>query len=218
MRGKEAGITDRNVRVVELGEDRGDEVAALMARAFYDDPLMVYACPDPAERARWLPWLFRWSVWKGYLFGRTLGTEGRLDGVAATIGPDGGEFTEEHLARFGYGRGREAMGAGVWDRVTGALRIVFGPADEALHSAVPGPHWYLDVIAVDPDRQGLGVGGSLIRAVNARADTDGLPVVLFTCQPRNLPLYQHHGYEIIREGMEPASGVRWWGFRREPAL
>ena len=211
-------MSDRTVRVVPLGEDRGDEVAALIARAFHDDPMFVHACPDPAERTRWLPWLFRWSVWKGYLFGQTLGTEGRLDGVAITIGLNGGEFTQEQLAHFDYGRGREVVGAEVWDRATGALDVVFGPADEALHHAVAEPHWYLDVLAVEPARQGLGIGGNLLRAVNARADADGVPVMLLTYQPRNLLLYQRHGYEMIREGMEPASGVRWWGFRREPAL
>jgi hypothetical protein len=70
--------SDRRIQVVPLGEDRGDEVAALMGRAFQDDPLFVHACPDPGDRARWLPWMFRWSAWKGFLFGQTLGTAGRL--------------------------------------------------------------------------------------------------------------------------------------------
>ncbi len=97
--------SNHRLPVVPLGEDRGDEVAALMGRAFQDDPLFVYACPDPGDRARWLPWVFRWSTWKGFLFGQTLGTAGRLDGVVAAIAPGGGEFTEEDLARFGYRRG-----------------------------------------------------------------------------------------------------------------
>lgn len=98
--------SDRRILVVPLSEDRGDEVAALMGRAFQDDPLFVHACPDPGDRAGWLPWVFRWSTWKGFLFGQTLGTADRLDGVVATIAPGGGEFTEEDLARFAYRRGR----------------------------------------------------------------------------------------------------------------
>jgi len=36
---------DSALRVASLGEERGDEVAALLARAFHGDPLFVYACP-----------------------------------------------------------------------------------------------------------------------------------------------------------------------------
>jgi ribosomal protein S18 acetylase RimI-like enzyme len=206
----------RLIEVVPLAEDHGDDVAALMGRAFQHDPLFSHACTDPSERACWLPWLFRWSAWKGFLFGQTLGTAGRLDGVAAMIGPGGGEFTEEQLARFGYAQGRESVGPALWDRSVAAVNAAFEPADAALHRAVPEPHWYLDVIAVDPARQGRGIGGKLLRAVSARADTDGIPVVLLTYQPTNLPLYQRHGYEVICQGAMPTSGLPWWGMRRGP--
>ena len=208
--------SDRLVQAVPLGEERGDEVAALMGRAFQDDPLFVYACPDPGDRARWLPWVFRWSTWKGFLFGQTLGTTGQLNGVVAAIGPGGGEFTEEDLTRFGYHQGRDAVGAEAWDRAIERINPAFEPADAALHRAVPEPHWYLDVIAVDPVVQGRGIGGVLLRAVHARADADGMPTVLLTYQPTNLPFYSRHGYSVVCEGTAPGNGPQWWGLRRDP--
>jgi GNAT superfamily N-acetyltransferase len=210
--------SDRLIEVMPLGEERGDEAAALMGRAFQNDPLFARACPDPSERTRWLPWLFRWSAWKGFLFGQVLGTAGRLEGVAAMIGPGGGEFSEEQLTRFGYGQGRETVGAAVWDRAVDVVNAAFAPADAALHRAVPEPHWYLDVIAVDPAQQGRGIGGTLLRAVSARADADGTPVVLLTYQPMSLPLYQRHGYQVVCEGTAPTSGLPWWGLRRNPGF
>jgi GNAT superfamily N-acetyltransferase len=208
--------SDCRMQMVLLGEERGDEVAALMGRAFQDDPLFVHACPDPDDRARWLPWVFRWSTWKGFLFGQTLGTAGTLDGVVATIAPGGGEFTEEDLARFEYLRGREVVGAEVWDRAIERVNPAFEPADAALHRAVPGPHWCLDVIAVDPAAQGRGIGGALLRAVHARADADGVPIALLTYQPTNLPFYARRGYTVVCEGTAPRNGPRWWGLRRDP--
>jgi ribosomal protein S18 acetylase RimI-like enzyme len=208
--------SDRHIQVAPLGEDRGDEVAILMGRAFQDDPLFVYACPNPGDRARWLPWMFRWSTWKGFLFGQTLGTTGRLDGVAATIGPGGGELTDEDLTRIRYGRGRDAVGAAVWDRAIDRVNSAFAPADAALHRAVSEPHWYLDVIAVDPAARGRGIGGALLRAVHARSDADELPTVLLTYQPTNLPFYRRHGYAVVCEGTVPGNGPRWWGLRRDP--
>ena len=208
--------SDHLIEVVPLGVDQGDEVAALMGRAFQHDPLFAHACPDPSERARWLPWLFRWSTWKGFFFGQVRGTTGRLDGVAAMIGPGGGDFTQEQLASFGYERGREAVGAAVWDRSIAVINAAFEPADAALHRAVPEPHWYLDVIAVDPARQGRGIGGALLRAVSARADADRAPVVLLTFQPASLPLYERNGYVIVCDGIVPGSELPWWGMRRDP--
>jgi GNAT superfamily N-acetyltransferase len=213
---EESAMINRAVDVVPLGEDRGDEVAALMARAFQDDPLFVFCCPDPGKRARWLPWVCRWSAWLGYLFGQTLGTAGRLDGVAATVGPAGGEFTDEQIARFGYQGGRGAVGTAVWDRSMAALNAALEPAHAALRRAVPEPHWLLDVLAVEPVRQGLGIGSALLQAVGARADADGVPAALFTFQPKDLAFYRHHGYAVVREELAPASGPPWWGLRRDP--
>ena len=208
--------SDRLIEVVPLGDDRGDDVAALMGRAFQDDPLFVQACPDPSERARWLPWLFLWSTWKGLLFGQILGTEEPLAGAMALIGPGVGEFTAEDLARFGYGRGREMVGAEVWDRAVAVVNAAFEPLDAALHHAVSVPHWYLDVIAVEPTLQGRGIGSRLLQAAGARADADGMPIVLLTYQPKSLPLYQRHGYAVVCEGAVAGSEVRGWGMRRDP--
>ena len=208
----------RRIQVVALGADRGSEVTALMGRAFQHDPLFAYACPDASERARWMPWLFRWSAWLGFLFGQTLGTLGRLDGVAAAIGPAGGEFTEEQLAGFGYGQGREAVGAAVWDRANAALTAALEPAHEALHQVTPEPHWLLDVIAVEPTRQGQGVGSALLRAVNERADADGVPTALLTYEPANLGFYHRSDYRVVCEGMVLGSERQRWGMRRIPSI
>jgi ribosomal protein S18 acetylase RimI-like enzyme len=208
----------RGIQVVALGSDRGDEVTALMGRAFQNDPLFAYACPDASERARWMPWLFRWSAWLGFLFGQTLGTMGRLDGVAVTVGPDGGEFAEEQLAGFGYGQGREAVGAAIWDRANAKLTAALEPAHEALHQVMPEPHWLLDVIAVEPACQGYGVGRALLHAVNERADADGVPIALLTYEPTNLGFYHRSDYRVFCEGTVMGNDLHWWGMRRDPKI
>jgi ribosomal protein S18 acetylase RimI-like enzyme len=167
------------VQIIEMDEARADDVALLFARAFQDDPILVHACPDADKRARWLPWLFRWSTWQGLRFGRLLGTAGDLDGAAALVGPGGGQFTDEDLER-------------------------------------PGPHWYLDALAVKPERQRQGIGSVLLHAAIAYADADRLPLVLLTCQPRNVDLYKRHGFEVVCQVDSPDATVQWWGIRRHP--
>ena len=72
------------------------------------------------------------------------------------------------------------------------------------------------VIWVEPSRQGNGLGSALIGAMLERADRDGSPCYLETFQPRNVPLYQRHGFKITIEEVEPNSGIRGWAFIREP--
>ncbi len=205
-----------SVQIVELDEARGDEVALLLARAFQDDPILVYACPDADERARWLPWLFRWSTWQGLRFGQLLGTAGDLDGVAALVGPGGGQFTDEDFKRLRFDEALEVLGPDVWTQGGALINAGAAPAEAALHHAAPEPYWYLDALAVKPDRQGQGIGSALLRAAAACADADGLPLVLLTCQPRNVVLYTRHGFEVVCEIDTSETNVQWWGMRRYP--
>lgn len=204
------------VRVTRLRQERGEDVATLIAQAFQDDPLCVAACPGPMERALWLHHGFRMGMWMGFRFGQVLGTDVRLDGVAVMVAPDAGVLTEEDMDVLGYRRGRELVGTELWDRSRTKVLAMLEPAEEALHRAVPEPNWYLDAIAVEPGQQGRGIGSALLDAVHARTDVDGLPISLLTFQPRNLALYQRHGYAVVCEGTAPDGGPPWWGMRRDP--
>jgi ribosomal protein S18 acetylase RimI-like enzyme len=206
-----------SVQVVQLSEERSEDVASVIARAFQDDPLCVAASPDPAERALWLRYGFRMGMWMGFRFGHVLGTAGQLDGVAVMVAPDAGMLTEEEMAGLGYERGRERVGAELWDRSRTSVLVMLESAEEVLQRAVPEPHWYLDAIAVEPERQGRGIGSALLDAVHARIDAEGVPIVLLTYQPKNLALYQRHGYDIVCEGIALGSETRWWGMRRNPS-
>ena len=61
------------------------------------------------------------------------------------------------------------------------------------------PHWYLPLIGVDPHARGRGLGGALMAHATARADADGLPAYLESSNPRNISLYERHGFEVMGE-------------------
>jgi len=61
------------------------------------------------------------------------------------------------------------------------------------------PHWYLPLIGIDPKHQGKGLGSALLAHVAAICDLDGVPAYLESSNPRNVPLYQRHGFEITGE-------------------
>ena len=61
------------------------------------------------------------------------------------------------------------------------------------------PHWYLPLLAVDPVHQGNGYGSTLLKDAIAKFDTDGMTAYLESSNPRNISLYERHGFEIITE-------------------
>ena len=68
------------------------------------------------------------------------------------------------------------------------------------------PHWYLPLIGIDPKHQGKGLGSALLAHATDICDRDGVPAYLESSNPRNVPLYQRHGFEItgeIQHGSSP---------------
>ena len=66
-------------------------------------------------------------------------------------------------------------------------------------------HLYLDNIAVRPDTQGQGVGGRLLRFVEAHARALGLPEVRLYTNAKmweNQEIYPKFGYEVVERRVD----------------
>jgi ribosomal protein S18 acetylase RimI-like enzyme len=61
------------------------------------------------------------------------------------------------------------------------------------------PHWYLPLIGVVPERQGLGFGSAMMEMGLGLCDEQGLPAYLEATSARSIPLYQRHGFEVVGE-------------------
>ncbi|MBO1908900.1 GNAT family N-acetyltransferase [Microvirga sp. 3-52] len=59
------------------------------------------------------------------------------------------------------------------------------------------PHWYLPLIGVDPAQQGKGHGSALLVHALRLCDKDGTPAYLESSNPKNIPLYRRHGFELL---------------------
>ena len=61
------------------------------------------------------------------------------------------------------------------------------------------PHWYLPFIGVDPNAQNKGIGHALMTYAVSRCDREGLLAYLESTNPRNISLYERHGFEVMGE-------------------
>ena len=197
---------------VRLAEGQVAAAGAVLARAFADDPLFTHVLSDPVERKRlMLPFMTAWTRY-GLLFGEVYVTAGPVEASAIWLPPDAVIRTPERLAQAGVTGVVDAFSDGARAR----LDVILQHLGRIREAAASVPHWYLFFIGVDPARQGLGLGGLLLRAGLSRVDQDGVECQLLTWPSRNVPLYQRYGFEIAVEGDAPGGGPHFWYMQRGP--
>ena len=76
------------------------------------------------------------------------------------------------------------------------------------------PHWHLGPVAVEPDLQGIGIGGKMLGRFCEMVDAEGGMAFLETDQADNVPLFERFGFVTVDEA--EVIGVRDWFMRREP--
>jgi ribosomal protein S18 acetylase RimI-like enzyme len=85
-----------------------------------------------------------------------------------------------------------------------------------LESFVPSEAWYLEVLGVDPDAQGAGLGAALIQHGLSLAGAAGAGAFLETSVARNVPYYERFGFEVVEEADMPGGGPHVWFMRVDP--
>jgi GNAT superfamily N-acetyltransferase len=181
-----------------------------MARAFHDDPLMCFILTDAASRPEKMPRLFRLLFKLGLPYGACDVTEG-YEAAALWRPPNQWEIPwwqyivngAEFLGVFGFAGART---------VTSTMDII-----EKNHPHEP--HWYLQAIGTDTEKQGKGYGGVVIRRGLAKADAAGMPAYLESSKEINIPIYQSFGFEVTGEIRIPNGPTLWpmWRKARTPA-
>ena len=66
------------------------------------------------------------------------------------------------------------------------------------------PHWYLPWFAVDTALQGRGLGSQLMKPCLQIVDASHLPAYLETPNPRTIPFYERHDFEVTGEAQAGA--------------
>jgi ribosomal protein S18 acetylase RimI-like enzyme len=59
------------------------------------------------------------------------------------------------------------------------------------------PHWYLPLLGVDPLYQRKGLGSALMQHAIVACDLDNNFAYLESSNPKNIPFYEYHGFELL---------------------
>lgn len=187
-----------------------DRAVVTVAGAFLPDPMITWVFPDTAGRADGVRALMRVLVRYGLRYGSVTASH---DARAVCVWiPPGPGITIPGLIRSGMLGMPFRIGFGPFGRFMAANETM-----DKIHKArVPGPHWFLFGVAVDPELHGQGIGSSIIREGLARADRESRPCYLETSEPRNLALYKRLGFAVLEEATLGKDGPPAWAMLREP--
>lgn len=175
-------LTDRTIRSATTADEA--TVIDVITLAFSADPVARWMFPNPHQYLAYAPQVMQTFGGRAFDCGTAHVIEG---GVGAALWlPPNVEPDEEALI--------SVMQSGVAEQDQADVFAVL----EQMGKAHPDePHWYLPLIGVDPAQQCKGFGSALMQHALQVCDRDGTPAYLESSNPRNIPLYQRLGFELL---------------------
>jgi ribosomal protein S18 acetylase RimI-like enzyme len=201
--------------LITLQKAQHKQATEMIGRAFFHDPLFIYTIPNEEERKRHLSTLHDAVVRYIIRYGEITCTPD-LHSAACWLPPGHTNISTWGMIRMGllstlFHFRRETL----LHYLKGMKKIE--PAMGKQHKLImPGPHWYLSILAVDPAYQGQGLGSQLLRAGTVRADAANLPCYLDTATARNVKLYQRFGFQVVHEEDVEGTNIHVWNMLRPP--
>jgi ribosomal protein S18 acetylase RimI-like enzyme len=194
---------DQTRELLRLTLKERDAATAVLGRAFAEYELLQYYFHDKTQRRAVADTFGFITLSIGLKYGEVYASSQKLEGVAAWLPPGKAFVGGLQIIRsvplsilFRFGR-------------QGASRMwAYGRYIDNLHrKLVPYPHWYLQIIGVDPTHQGQGFSSRLVRPVLERIDRERMPCFLETNTGKNVAIYRRFGFEVVSQDKIPGTQV-----------
>jgi len=199
------------MEVIRLDPSQKKQAARVYTRAFFDYPMLVFYFPDRKRRERYLEWYLGCAITYALRYGEVYTTPG-VSGVVCWLPPGQWELTMLRTILSGFFPTPWVMGREAYRRSEQNEAFLTKVHREVL----PGPHWYLWGLTVDPDQQGQGIGTRLMQPIFERADTAHLPCYLETHDQKNVSFYSKRGFELVRSENLDGYDLPFWCMVRQP--
>jgi GNAT superfamily N-acetyltransferase len=182
-------------------------IGSALGRAFFDDPLFVWAIQDDDRRQRFELEFFTLYA-KAFLRHEETYTTGGEVVAAALWAPPGAEPVSGEDAEE-LGRLVEELAGPEGSRFLDLTKLF---DDHHPH----GSYWYLQFMGVTPGWQSQGIGSALMAPMLERCDREGVRAYLDATSERNKRLYERHGFEA-KDPFAAPGGPPVWPMWRQPA-
>ncbi len=179
-------------------------IAAVLARAFADDPVTAWFYPSDRrldQARRFFAIRLRQIADQEEIYT----TSDRAGAALWTLPGRWREDLRQSLMLV-------PMLPGMLPQIVRSLRAV--QEIERHHPAER--HFYLSVLGTDPARQGEGVGSALVRPVLDICDADGIGAYLESSKEANVAFYARHGFRVTERIELPRGGPSLWLMWRDP--
>jgi GNAT superfamily N-acetyltransferase len=193
--------------VRKAAPEEAQTLAAILARAFYDDPVMRWVVVDEERRGELLERSF--GVYLRKLWFKQDECYTTDSSVGAIVWERPGQWKVGIIDQFRLLPSMARINGRLLPRI---LRVL--AAMEADHPVEP--HYYLPFVGVEPEWQGRGLGSALMRPVLDRCDGDGVPAYLEASSPRNRALYERLGFQVTHEFRVGPGSPPLWRMWRAP--
>jgi ribosomal protein S18 acetylase RimI-like enzyme len=194
-----------------LRKEQVGPAAEMLASAFQNDPLFKYFFPDSDERARRLPSFFTLTIRRGLSEGVVTATSDQLEAISIWFPPDRSEVSAWPSVRSGALAMAVEVGLGAASRMWRFSRN----AESVRRQRAPFNHWVLQTVAVDPKLRGRGYASALLRSQLKILDRHDMPCYLDTQSARNVPFYEHLGFNVAQKFTLLGTELNSWAMLRK---
>ena len=182
VRGWRKSITLPKIKSATTADE--EAVIAVITLAFSTDPVARWLYPDPHLYLTYMPPFVRAFGGKAFAHGSAYYVDGYA-GAALWLPPEVHPDEDELSAIL-------VRTVTEWER-----RDVLAIFEQMGSYHPKEPHWYLPLIGVEAIHQGHGYGSVLMEHALFPCDRDQTLAYLESSNPRNISLYQRHGFEIL---------------------
>ena len=197
--------------LARLASSHIDLAVDLVVKAIFEDPSSIYFFPDISTRKEKLQHLWKFFLGQILSNGKLYAISSNIEGLAGWIFHNPAEDSMPKTLQDDIMSLTFQMG---FDNVMKiSCHIMLCGQLHEQHANFP--HWCLSPVAVTPELQGKGYASRLLDPMLSRIDNEQKPCYLQIENEKNVPIYEHFGFELIEKANLPNTDIYIWCMLRE---